>query len=437
MTVQDQPIKDRWLVLALATLAMLMDGFDSLIITVAAPDMVKALALPLSTFGAVLGCGQIGVALGALIFGWLGDRYSLRVVTLLAFALFTFSTLATPLAREAAALIAVRFVAGLGIGGLKPLLTRLVREFNTAASGASAVSLMYLGYGTGGVAVSLISAKFLAHYGWEAFFLLAAGLSGVVLFALLVALPKDTPSAMPAAATPRSEARDAIAPDQSRYDVNRGAFARLFGKDLRFATIALVLAFGMNSATQTYFSYWIPTQVRASGGSPGEAGVILAVYLVGGILGGLGFIKATALLRPSIAVVGFGAITAFVALQLLTQVPYTSGVALALFALAGAALLGSNYVILGLPASFFPTSILASGSGLCVFSASVGGVVGPWLGGYLLEFGLSRWLLMTIGSAPLIVVCSSIFLLNRRALAGAGIEWRTKPPAEASYISGS
>jgi AAHS family 4-hydroxybenzoate transporter-like MFS transporter len=412
----------RWLVLPLATLAMFMDGFDALIITVAAPDIVSALGMPLSLFGAVLGCGQIGVAVGALVFGALGDRYPLRLVTLLAFALFTLATLATPMANDATSLITIRFLAGLGIGGLKPLLTRLVREFTVRLSGVSAVSVMFLGYGTGGVAVSLLSARFLSLYGWQAFFLLAGVLSLVVLAVLAAGLPRAPKLRRSSAAddhVPDLQADITITPITHELPARSVRFARLFAPDLRFASIALMLAFGMNSATQTYFSYWIPTLVRASGGTSADAGVILAVYLVGGIVGGLLFIRSIELLRPRISVVGYGSIAAFVTLQLLSLVPYTSSGALALFGVAGAALLGSNYVILGLPARFFPTSILSSGSGLCTFAASVGAVIGPWLGGYMIDFNLSRSMLMLVGTAPLAIVGASIFFLNRHGLRSA------------------
>lgn len=410
-------------VLSLATLAMFMDGFDSLILTLTAPDMVASLGIPLRVFGAVLGFGQIGVALGSLIFGALGDRYNLRAITLCAFALFTASTFATPLAHDAAFLMIVRFVAGLGIGGLKPLLSRYVASFASPALRNAAVSRMFLGYGAGGVVVSLISATFLSSHDWPQFYYLAGGLSLLVFLSLLLGLPKKGHMAMNfgrGATVPPSQAL-VHAPEEVGHVAPSGAstflssFADLFRPELWRVSALLIIAFGMNSATQTYFSYWIPTLIRAAGGTPGYAGLALAIYLVGGIVGGIAFIWVTNRLRPSITSIAFGAVAGFLSLQILGHISYIGPAALIMFALSGMAILGTNYVILGIPATFFPIPILSSGAGLCMFSSSIGAVAGPWLGGYLLDLDLPRWVMMLIGGGPLVLVALSIAALNGRS----------------------
>jgi MFS transporter, AAHS family, 4-hydroxybenzoate transporter len=108
-------------IFAICFLIVLMDGFDSLAIGVAAKAMSASLDIPLARFGAVFSAGLFGAMLGAFAFGPLSDSFGRRwllVGSIVAFSLFT---LATPCAPSFTVLLLFRFLTGLGLGARSPI----------------------------------------------------------------------------------------------------------------------------------------------------------------------------------------------------------------------------------------------------------------------------------------------------------------------------
>lgn len=89
----------------------------------------------------------------------------------------------------------------------------------------------------------------------------------------------------------------------------------------------------------------------------------------------------------------------------------------ALLALSGAAgffLLGANYALFGISASYYPRALRGTGSGTAMAVGRIGSIVGPLLPGLLLSSGSSandviNLLAPTAAVAALAVFCLSFF----------------------------
>src|SRR5262249_15139661 len=78
--------------------------------------------------GVVLSASNFGVLFGSQIFGWIGDRYGRKTALILANFLFGVLTFAAAYSTNLTELSWLRFLAGLGIGGVIPNVVAINAE---------------------------------------------------------------------------------------------------------------------------------------------------------------------------------------------------------------------------------------------------------------------------------------------------------------------
>ena len=111
-----------WLVLVLTTLALVFDGFDIQSIAFAAPALFHDWAISKANLSGVLAWGLIGMAVGALAIGEIGDRFGRRWATILSLAVIAIATFYTARAQNLSELALWRGLAGIGLGGTLSLI---------------------------------------------------------------------------------------------------------------------------------------------------------------------------------------------------------------------------------------------------------------------------------------------------------------------------
>lgn len=163
--------------LTLGLLGLISDGYDIGVAGAAVPELVRAWHLPSA---AVLTLAQaaapIGLLIGAPLLGAFGDRRGRRPAVLTALALVSLFTLAAAASTNAMMLAALRFVAGLGLGGLVPNIYALALETAPKRRRALFVMVVSLGFGVGVALASGISGAVISHFGWQGLFLLGSAL---------------------------------------------------------------------------------------------------------------------------------------------------------------------------------------------------------------------------------------------------------------------
>src|SRR5258708_2720313 len=154
----------------LCFLAAPTEGFDIQSMGVAAPRLAPALALAREQLGPVFSASLIGLLAGALMFGRVADRVGRKWVLIASLIVFGVFSAATTLAWNLDSLLAIRVLAGLGLGGAMPNLLALAAEAVGEDRRARVVTLVAAGFPFGGALAGAIAATL----GWREIFLVGA-----------------------------------------------------------------------------------------------------------------------------------------------------------------------------------------------------------------------------------------------------------------------
>lgn len=159
--------RNRW-TLAVVGLATFMTYLDNNIVNVAIPDIQRELEL--STAGIEwVASGYILTFAGLLLAGGrLADAFGRRRLFLLGLAVFTASSLFAGLAGDAATLIAVRAMQGIGAAAVTPTTLAIISATFTDSRERNAAVAIWGGIGAGALAVGPVLGGLLTqHVSWE------------------------------------------------------------------------------------------------------------------------------------------------------------------------------------------------------------------------------------------------------------------------------
>src|ERR1700733_7991339 len=112
-------------VAAICLLAQTFDGYDLSSISMAAPALSQAWHLPGAAFANTFVMSSVGIMVGALASGPIGDRLGRKPVLIASLLFLTISSLACVFATSISQLVMWRFVTGIGIGGIMPATVAL------------------------------------------------------------------------------------------------------------------------------------------------------------------------------------------------------------------------------------------------------------------------------------------------------------------------
>src|SRR5262249_57975981 len=104
----------------LCGLCLIMDGFDVQAMGYVAPAVIREWKIPNAALGPVFGAGLFGVLIGSLLCSMVADKIGRRPVLIGATLFFSALTFLTAHAVSVRELLAVRLIAGVGLGGIMP-----------------------------------------------------------------------------------------------------------------------------------------------------------------------------------------------------------------------------------------------------------------------------------------------------------------------------
>jgi AAHS family 3-hydroxyphenylpropionic acid transporter len=351
---------------ALCFLVAVVEGFDIQALGVAAPKLAPEFLLSQGQLSFIFAASNVGLVLGATGGGWLADRVGRKPVFMGAVLTFGLFTLLTTLSTGFLSLFALRFLAGLGFGAALPNLMAVAAEVSAPERRASTSAIMFCGMPVGGGTSALITQLLPPDFDWRVLFIIG----GVFPLLLAPAIHFFMPETL--------TKRVGIAP--------RGNFLRaLFDEGRTPITLLLWLTFLPTLLILYLILNWLPSLVVANGLDRAVAPQASLAFNWASVVGALVFGKLVdridARVPLTFAYVGLiGSLLALSASHDITSTVWLSGA-------AGFFLLGANYALYGVAATYYPQDVRGTGSGASVGVGRIGAIVGPLLAGMLLSGG--------------------------------------------------
>src|ERR1700733_1187357 len=178
-------------VAALCTLVQICDGYDLNSVAWAVPSLIREWHLPPSMFAMAFLWSSVGILMGALSAGPIGDRFGRRPLLLGSLAIFGIASLLSATSGSLGMLSLWRFFTGLGIGGGFSGAAALSGDYAPHRLRATMIMASFTGAPLGGFLGGQIVALLLPHFGWPAIFIIGGAFPLVLVVALALWLPES------------------------------------------------------------------------------------------------------------------------------------------------------------------------------------------------------------------------------------------------------
>jgi AAHS family 4-hydroxybenzoate transporter-like MFS transporter len=411
-------------VFLLCAFVAMLDGFDTQIIALAAPDIVVDWKIAPVSFAGVFASGLLGALVGALVFGAAADKIGRKPSLLVAIALFGLVSLLTPSVASIRELTMVRFFTGIGLGGALPGVIAVTSEFAPRRRRAAIVSLMFCGFPLGAVVGGVVAALMVPAYGWKVLFYIGGVVPLLLLPVLAAVVPesirflsmrgkKDKLDAvlrrMQVSQSWLEESLDEDA--QSDGEIKWGLLKGLFGEGKALGTVILTGTFLLSLLLSYFLVNWLPLLSRQAGVGARYAVLGVAALNLGAIAGCLAIGRLTNHEGPVLPIglaytIGGGAIA------LIGLSANSGALLLSMCFCAGALSIGAQMCIVGLAATFYETSVRATGVGWLLGTGRIGAILGPIFGGILISHGVAAPSLFLIAGGVSFCAALGVFLLG-------------------------
>lgn len=388
------------LVVTLTTLTLIFDGFDIQAIAFAGPSLLAQWRIDHSTLAPVLAAGLLGMGVGALWIGTLGDRFGRRQALIGSMVLVALTSLLSAWTTNPMELAVCRFFTGIGLGGSLPNAAALVAEFVPPAFRTLALAVTAVGGAVGGMVGSAVAAELIPAYGWPSIFLAGAILPALLAGVMMLALPESPRFLAIKGNRPMQLAEvlnrltgsafdgtEQFVMHESAAPTGRGVVA-LFAPSLRYDTLMIWLVFFTSVfAVYAIFS-WLPTVLTVAGLPLQTAIRGSIIFNLGGMVGAL--FAAAAInrfgSRPVLIFCAIGAILSAYLLGYILQQGGASSLALSIaMATAGVFIASLQVGMYPVAAHTYTTENRACGMGWALGIARGGGIVSSFAGSALLS----------------------------------------------------
>lgn len=411
----------RWLLVGLCILLNIVDGYDVQVMSFTAASVSKEWALSGSVLGILISLGLVGMAFGSLFIAPIADKVGRRTIILSCLLLSGITMLFSSHVMNPYQLGILRFITGIGIGGLLTNGAVMANEFSTTKWKNLSVALLSTGYAIGAVVGGMIAYRLIGNVGWRSVFMCGGIFTLTVLVLVYFVLPESVEYQL-IKRQPNSIERinktlakfniQAIHSFPAYKELTHGkvSIKTLFKGNFKARTIFVWIAFFSVMAGQYFILTWTPKLLTMAGMTP-EQGVSLGIILnFGGILGAILMAFLTVRYQINLVLSSFFALTAiFITVFVLNSGNY-------IYSMWIAVLVGifNNGCVAGMYAlanSTYDTEIRATGVGSAITMGRLGGILSPLGAGYLLDAGIKPLHLYNIDAILFAIGCIVIFIM--------------------------
>jgi MFS transporter, AAHS family, 4-hydroxybenzoate transporter len=391
------------------------------------PALIKEWGISRASLGPVFSASLVGFFVGAPFFGYLGDRFGRRLAIITSLILVGVTTLACAWATNLQELLWLRFLSGLGLGGVLPNVIALNAEFAPKRLRATVLVVIAMGISLGGTVPGIVGVTLMPTYGWPVIFVVGGILPIVVGLCMILAIPdsikfmvlQGRPDEAVARLARKLDPRLTIEPG-TRFVLDhaegsaktRGSPLALFRHGWAAVTALVWLIFVLNLMANNLMNAWLPMIVQSSGHSAAQGAYAGSLYQLGGTIGGLcmGILIDRFGLKVLVAAFALG-----VPVLVFTGTPGISeSLLLAMAFFSGCVIIGMQTALNASAGLIYPTDLRANGVGYALGVGRVGSIAGPLLGSMLTRLEMPHETFFYVTAiGPLLCAGCCVLLLNR------------------------
>ncbi|WP_454666576.1 MFS transporter [Acinetobacter calcoaceticus] len=414
----------QWFVVILCVFLIIVDGFDVMVMAFTAASVSKEWGLTGSQLGGLLSAGLVGMAMGSIFLAPWADKKGRRPLILCCLMISGVGMILSALVQSALQLGILRFITGLGIGGILASSNVLASEYASNRWRSLAVSLQSTGYAIGATIGGVIAVMLINKFGWRSVFLTGGITTFVMLIFTYFSLPESLEYLLvkqPAKALEEinqlTQKLDlpqiSILPSKATIAPSaKAGVAKLFSNGLAIPTICLWLSFFLVMFGFYFVMSWTP-KILSSSGMTTEQGVTVGILLsAGGIIGSalVGLISAK--IRIFYVQVLFLGLTAISILLLVNSVSILT------FALIFGLCLGVlvNGCVAGLYAmspTIYDAEVRTTGVGFAIGFGRTGAILSPLVAGSFLDTGIPALSLYSYYACAFVLAIVVVLLIAK------------------------
>ncbi len=410
------------MVLVCSIILNMLDGFDVTAMAFTVHSIGEQLQIAPNLLGLVFSAALAGMMAGAMFIAPISDVIGRRKMILVCIATIGLSMCLTAYASSIGELILLRFITGLGVGGMLASLAALTAEYSPEKYRSLSVVTVTAGYPVGATLGGFIAAPMIPAYGWESIFLaggIATLLMGFVAYycmpeSLQFLLSKGDNDALPDVNNilrrldkPELEELPKLKSDKP---LDKANVFSLLTEERRKQTLILWTSFFFCFISLYFMMSWIPKLVVTAGLSE-STGVYAATAFNGGAIFGimsLGWMSA----RIGLSNLIFTFLSGSAILMIVFV--YANGVAhlFPYLFVIGFLLQGGFVGLYAIAAKIYPTEVRSTGVGWAIGLGRFGAVAGPFVGGILISSGVTMEVNFIIFAVPLIISGAIAYILS-------------------------
>lgn len=382
--------------LVLVALVFVMEGYDLMAMSLAAPRLVEPLGLEPTRFGWVYTAFLLGLGVGGALIAPLGDRIGRRPLIVFGCIAVACLTLMTTLATSLTEFFSWRLLTGIALGACLPNCSALSAELAPERFRATLMALTSAGIPLGLAVAGLFAPEVIAVGGWQGLFVVPGLFAALLAFIMWLVLP-----------TGRGAGERA--PKASRLpqlELFRAPWL------VPFAIFAAML--GFNAMNLFLLNSWLPTVLPKAGFSLDAAARIAGVVQLAGLAIG---VLASLLIdrwRPAVTMAILFILIAASFAWIGVTPPDASWIVLLMVGVGGASAVGM--ALPALCAYLFPPRLLSSAVGMGVMVGRIGAFIGPPLGQAMFNANVLPQTFLAAAAVPA-ALCALVALAIPAALA--------------------
>jgi len=388
-------------------LTIILDGVDNQILPNAipyiAPQWFPDMPPPAASaqLRSALAWGPAGMMIGGLLGGVIGDKFGRRTALLFSVITFAILTFLVSLIDSVFMLSALRFLAGVGLGGAMPNAAALASEYVPRRQRPFAVTLTIVCIPLGGFVASTMTRLIAPQFGWQGLFI-TGGIVPLVLAAVLFKVLPESPRYLvsrrerwPELTRTMRRIGHTVPADVEYVEaatgggpIKKAAIRDLFAPQYMRDTLGLFGSFFFCLMVNYVVIQLLTSTLRDQAGftaaaAPSGLQWVNIGGVVGAVLGALVIQRIgsrATMLGMSAVAIAFSIV--LVGLHIDPANPFTL---LALLFVTGGLLNAVQTTMYALAAHVYPTEIRSTGVGTAVAFGRVGNILAVYVGGYALD----------------------------------------------------